>query len=79
LGGGVRVQVWVAAHGVTLVAEGGLHADEDVAEGLAVDEQVLAVAVEVAGRRAPVLLEVGGVRRELLVGVTVGVKGKGQG
>ena len=64
---------------VTLVAEGGLHADEDVAEGLAVDEQVLAVAVEVAGGRAPVLLEVGGVRRELLVGVRVGVKGKGQG
>eukprot|EP00964_Phaeocystis_antarctica_P011943 scaffold6585_cov34-Phaeocystis_antarctica.AAC.1 len=61
---GLRVE---QAHGIALVAEGRLHADEDVAEGLAVDEQVLAVAVEVAGRRPPVLLEVGGIGRELLV------------
>mmetsp|Transcript_30830 Transcript_30830/g.60333 ORF Transcript_30830/g.60333 Transcript_30830/m.60333 type:complete len:829 (-) Transcript_30830:742-3228(-) len=46
------------AHGVALVTEGGLDADEDVAELLTVHEQVLAVGVEVAGRRAPVVLEV---------------------
>ena len=36
------------AHRVALVAKGGLHADEDVAEALAVDEELGAVGVEVA-------------------------------
>mmetsp|Transcript_21009 Transcript_21009/g.46075 ORF Transcript_21009/g.46075 Transcript_21009/m.46075 type:complete len:1268 (+) Transcript_21009:731-4534(+) len=45
------------AHGVTLVAEGGLHANEDVAELLAVDQQLLAVGVELTGGLAPVLLQ----------------------
>ena len=44
-----------------------LHADEDVAVRLAEDEQVLPVRVELAGRRPPVLLQVGGVRGQLLV------------
>eukprot|EP00962_Isochrysis_galbana_P012886 scaffold3665_cov102-Isochrysis_galbana.AAC.3 len=55
------------AHRVALIAKRGLHANEDVAKRHAEDEQVLAVGVEVAGRRAPVLLEVLGVRGELLV------------
>ena len=55
------------AHRVTLVAEGGLDADEDVAELLAVHEQVLAVRVEVPGRGAPVLVQVLLVQAELLV------------
>ena len=62
--GGLREE---QPHGVALVAEGGLHAEEDVAEPLAVDEQVLAVRVQVAGRRAPVLVEVLGVRAKPLV------------
>jgi hypothetical protein len=45
------------AHRVALVAEGGLHADEHVAKLLAVDEQVVAAAVELAGGLAPVLLQ----------------------
>ena len=36
------------AHGVALIAEGGLHADEDVAELLAVHQQLLPVAVQIA-------------------------------
>mmetsp|Transcript_5701 Transcript_5701/g.23522 ORF Transcript_5701/g.23522 Transcript_5701/m.23522 type:complete len:1185 (+) Transcript_5701:1625-5179(+) len=55
------------AHGIALVAEGGLDADEDVAELLAVHEEVLAVGVEVAGGRAPVLVKVLLVDAELLV------------
>ena len=43
-------------HRVALVAEGGLHADEHVAEGLAVDQQVFAVGVEVPRCWPPVFL-----------------------
>ena len=41
------------AHRVAFVAEGGLDADEDVAEALAEHEQRAAVALLLAGRRAP--------------------------
>lgn len=50
-----------------LVSEGGLDADEDVAELAPEHEEVLAVRVEVAGSLAPVLDEVPGVGGELLV------------
>mmetsp|Transcript_54202 Transcript_54202/g.128743 ORF Transcript_54202/g.128743 Transcript_54202/m.128743 type:complete len:620 (-) Transcript_54202:301-2160(-) len=55
------------AHGVALIAERGLHANEDVAELLAVDEEVLAVRVELPGGLAPVLLQLLGVGSHLLV------------
>mmetsp|Transcript_27247 Transcript_27247/g.59503 ORF Transcript_27247/g.59503 Transcript_27247/m.59503 type:complete len:1448 (-) Transcript_27247:88-4431(-) len=55
------------AHGVALVPEGGLHADEHVAVALAVHQHALAVRVQVAGGRAPVLVEVGLVVAQLLV------------
>ncbi len=55
------------AHGVTLVTEGGLHADEDVAELLAVHKERLAVGVKLAGRLAPVLLELTGIGGKVLV------------
>lgn len=45
------------AHRVALIAECGLHAYEDVAKLLAINEQLLAVAVEVTGWLAPVLLQ----------------------
>mmetsp|Transcript_25720 Transcript_25720/g.64239 ORF Transcript_25720/g.64239 Transcript_25720/m.64239 type:complete len:1163 (-) Transcript_25720:603-4091(-) len=45
------------AHRVSLVAKGGLDADEDVTKVLAVDQKVLAVGVEMAGRGAPVLVQ----------------------
>ena len=54
-------------HGVALVAEGGLHADEHVAEVATEHQQVLAIAVEVARRLAPVLLQPFGVRGETFV------------
>ena len=41
-------------HGVAFVAEGGLHANEHVAEGLTVHQHILAVGVEVAGGWSPV-------------------------
>mmetsp|Transcript_32068 Transcript_32068/g.81682 ORF Transcript_32068/g.81682 Transcript_32068/m.81682 type:complete len:265 (+) Transcript_32068:361-1155(+) len=43
------------AHRVTLVAERRLHADEDVAEALPVDQKVLTVRVELTRGGAPVL------------------------
>mmetsp|Transcript_17534 Transcript_17534/g.48843 ORF Transcript_17534/g.48843 Transcript_17534/m.48843 type:complete len:660 (+) Transcript_17534:2749-4728(+) len=46
------------AHGVTLVAEGGLHANEDVAELLAKYQQLLTVGVQLPRGLAPVLLQV---------------------
>eukprot|EP00960_Hanusia_phi_P023345 689242-Hanusia_phi.AAC.1 len=55
------------AHGVTLVPERGLDADEHVAELLAVHQEVLTVRVELTGRLAPVLLQLAGVGGELLV------------
>ena len=55
------------AHGIPLVSEGGLHANEDVAKLLAVDEQLLPIAVQVAGGLAPVLLQRLGVLAQLLV------------
>mmetsp|Transcript_28419 Transcript_28419/g.47713 ORF Transcript_28419/g.47713 Transcript_28419/m.47713 type:complete len:652 (+) Transcript_28419:1252-3207(+) len=47
------------AHRVTLVPEGGLHANEDVAVRLPVHEHILPIGVEVAGRWPPVLLQRG--------------------
>ena len=55
------------AHRITLVAEGGLDANEDVAEVATENQQVLAIAVEVAGGLAPVLFQPFGVRRQTLV------------
>jgi hypothetical protein len=46
------------AHRVALVTEGGLDADEHVAELGAEDQQVVPVRVEVARGRSPVLLQV---------------------
>ena len=43
------------AHWVAFVAEGGLNANKDVAEMATKHQQVLAIAVEVAGGLAPVL------------------------
>lgn len=37
-------------HGVPLIPKGGLHSDEDIAKLLAVDEQIIAIGVEVACR-----------------------------
>ena len=54
-------------HRVALVAEGRLHSNKDVPELRPEDEQVLAVGVEVARRRAPVLVEVVLVGAEPLV------------
>ena len=45
-------------HRVALIAEGWLHANEDVAEFAAKDEQVLAIRVEVPRCFAPVLFKV---------------------
>ena len=47
------------AHRIAFVAEGRLHADHDVAEGGAEHEDRAAVAELLAGRRAPVRLDVG--------------------
>ena len=44
-------------HGVTLVAEGGLYADKDVAEVSAEHQQVLPITVQIAGWFSPVLLK----------------------
>eukprot|EP00959_Pyramimonas_sp_CCMP1952_P383123 8027995-Pyramimonas_sp.AAC.1 len=55
------------AHGVALVAEGGLHADEHVAVLLPVHKHVLAVRVKVPGGGAPVLVQRGLVVAQLLV------------
>ena len=55
------------AHRVALIAERRLHADEDVAEALAVDEELGAVRVEVARGLPPVLLERLGVGAQPLV------------
>ena len=43
------------AHRVTFVAEGGLNTDENVAEVATENQQVLAVAVEVARGLTPIL------------------------
>ena len=45
------------AHGVALVAEGGLHAHEDIAEALAQDLDAGAIGLLPAGRRAPLGLD----------------------
>mmetsp|Transcript_45111 Transcript_45111/g.134702 ORF Transcript_45111/g.134702 Transcript_45111/m.134702 type:complete len:598 (+) Transcript_45111:1213-3006(+) len=55
------------AHGVSLVAERRLHADEHIAELLAIHQQVLAIGVQLTGRLAPVLLERLRVVTQLLV------------
>ncbi len=55
------------SHLIVFVPEGGMDADEDVPELLAVDDEVLPVGVEVAGRRSPILLQVLRVRGELVV------------
>ncbi len=57
------------AHRVALVAEGRLHADEDVAEVGAVDVDRLAVGLLAAGRCAPFGLDLGKVRlaRDMVV------------
>ena len=65
-------------HRVTLVAKGGLNADEDVAEVATEDQQVGAVAVQVAGGLAPVLLEALRVGREAFVFLNAHPVGDGQ-
>mmetsp|Transcript_19673 Transcript_19673/g.60856 ORF Transcript_19673/g.60856 Transcript_19673/m.60856 type:complete len:271 (-) Transcript_19673:1794-2606(-) len=55
------------SHGIALVAEGRLHADEDVAEFGAEHQQVLAVRVQLARRGAPVLVQFLGVGRLVVV------------
>ena len=45
------------AHGIALVAEGGLHAHEDIAEALAQDLDAGAIGLLPAGRRAPLGLD----------------------
>ena len=42
-------------HRVAFVAKGRLHANEHVAKGLAVHQQILAVGIELSGRWPPVL------------------------
>ena len=59
------------SHGVSLVPERRLDTDEDISELLSVDDEVLAVRVEVSRRRAPVLLKILGVWRQLVVLVSV--------
>mmetsp|Transcript_15139 Transcript_15139/g.43048 ORF Transcript_15139/g.43048 Transcript_15139/m.43048 type:complete len:671 (-) Transcript_15139:57-2069(-) len=54
-------------HGVALVSERRLHADEDVAKLPSVDKELLTVGVELSGWGSPVLLEGLGVRAEPLV------------
>mmetsp|Transcript_27935 Transcript_27935/g.66296 ORF Transcript_27935/g.66296 Transcript_27935/m.66296 type:complete len:513 (-) Transcript_27935:691-2229(-) len=54
-------------HGVTLVAEGRLHTEEDISEMLAVDQHVATIGVQLSRRRAPVLAQVMGEGAELLV------------
>mmetsp|Transcript_5652 Transcript_5652/g.13464 ORF Transcript_5652/g.13464 Transcript_5652/m.13464 type:complete len:248 (-) Transcript_5652:1582-2325(-) len=54
-------------HRIALVAEGRLHADEDITELLAEHQHVLPVRVQIARCLAPGLLEVSVVRGELLV------------
>ena len=55
------------AHWIAFVAEGGLNANKDVAEMATKHQQVLAIAVEVAGGLAPVFFQSFGVRRQALV------------
>ena len=54
-------------HRIALVAEGGLHPHKHVAEVAAVDQQVGAVAVQVAGGLAPVFFQPLGIGGEALV------------
>ena len=54
-------------HRITLVAKGGLNADEQVAEVTAKNQKILSIAVEVARRLAPVLFETLGIGRQTLV------------
>mmetsp|Transcript_74674 Transcript_74674/g.164876 ORF Transcript_74674/g.164876 Transcript_74674/m.164876 type:complete len:683 (+) Transcript_74674:2564-4612(+) len=54
-------------HGIALIAEGGLHTQEDVAKLLAVDQEVLAIGVQLARWRSPVLMQVFRERAQLLV------------
>ena len=65
-------------HRITLVTEGGLHADEHVAEVAAEHQQVLPVAVEIARRLAPVLLQSLRIRGETLVFLDAHPMGDGQ-
>ena len=55
--GGGKALLELEAHGIALVAEGGLDADEDVAEGLAKDEERAAIGLQATGGRAPLLLD----------------------
>ena len=55
------------AHRISLVPEGRLDTDEDVAQLLAKHEEVLSVAVQVARRGTPVFLEVLRIRTQALV------------
>ena len=62
--GAARIQ---QPHRVAFVAEGGLHPHKHVAEVAAVNQQVGAIAIQIAGRLAPVLFEALGVGGEALV------------
>ena len=62
--GAARIQ---QPHRIPLVAEGGLHSHKHVAEMAAVDQQVGAIAVQIAGRLAPVLFEALGIGGEAFV------------
>ena len=66
------------AHGVAFVAEGGLNADKDIAEVATEDQQILAIAVEIAGRLAPVLFKPLGVRGQAFVFLNAHPMGNGK-
>ena len=55
--GGGEALLELEAHGVALVAEGGLDTDEDVTEGLAEDEEGTAIGLQATRRRSPLLLD----------------------
>ena len=55
--GGGEALLELEAHGVALVAEGGLDADEDVAEGLAEDEERSAIGLQATRGRSPLLFD----------------------
>ena len=62
--GAARIQ---QPHRVAFVAEGGLHSHKHVAEVAAVNQQVGAIAVQIAGGFTPVLFEALGIGGEALV------------
>ncbi len=55
--GGGEALLELEAHGVAFIAEGRLDADEDVAEGLAEDEEGTAIGLQATRRRPPLLLD----------------------